>query len=326
MIELQDDQLVFRFPEVHRDAVLRMNFQRTLRIPDDNRHHPLPPGLGEFPLSHVDDYADRVPPSWAQHGGVLFPMHQAEAMWINFGGDYPMAVKVAAGKINALTGKHWRNRLAKRPQDYLVVPDQPWLDGFCVRKGMIRQFVAMPLGEGYTAEEQLTGAAEHGGLQIIAYPMKAEVYEQQQRANLRLDFSQPLVSAHMAQPEMGLAPGGLMRQEIYEDDYGFDVWDTSTWSRCFVHILNSVQYLAVCGAEPPCKPPTSAEYAAAGLPWFEYYGGDLEAIEGSTALAGLDSVAAKKWKEGQSCLDGNDPVEPENVKQLGRRLVKEGRF
>ncbi len=29
---------------------------------------------------------------------------------------------------------------------------------------MIRQFVAMPLGEGYTAEEQLTGEAQHGGL------------------------------------------------------------------------------------------------------------------------------------------------------------------
>ena len=99
-------------------------------------------------------------------------------MWVSFDADYPMAVKVAAGKINGLTGKRWRNELTKRPQDYLVVPGQPWLDGFCVRKGMVRQFVAMPLGEGYTAEEQLTGAAEHGGLQIIAYPMKAEVYEE----------------------------------------------------------------------------------------------------------------------------------------------------
>lgn len=31
---------------------------------------------------------------------------------------------------------------------YLVAPDQPWLDGFCVQKGLIRQFVAMPLGQG----------------------------------------------------------------------------------------------------------------------------------------------------------------------------------
>ena len=39
------------------------------------------------------------------------------------------------------------------------------LDGYCVGKGISRQFVAMPLGEGYTAKEQLSGAAEHGGLQ-----------------------------------------------------------------------------------------------------------------------------------------------------------------
>ena len=50
-------------------------------------------------------------------------------------------------------------RLDRAAQNYLVAPDQPWLDGFCVAKGLIRQFVAMPLGKGYTAEAQLTGAA-----------------------------------------------------------------------------------------------------------------------------------------------------------------------
>ena len=323
MIEIQNDQLVFRFPEVHEDAVLRLNFQRTLRIPDDNRAYPLPPGLGGFPLNHVDDYGDRAPGSWGQHGGVFLPMHQAEAMWISFDTRYPMAVKVAAGKINALTGKRWRNELTKRPQDYLVVPDQPWLDGFCVQKGMVRQFVAMPLGEGYSAEEQLTGAAEHGGLQIVAYPMKAEVYEKEQESRVDVCYAMAPVDASA---EMGIAPGGLMRQEVYEDYYGFDAWETSVRSRCFVHVLNSVQYLAVCGVEPPNRPPTAAEYTDAGLPWFEYYGGDLAALEGSKELAGLDSVAMKKWKTGESGLAGNDPVQPKHVRRLGRRLVREGEF
>ena len=40
MIELRDDEVVFRFPEVHADAVCRIGFQRTLRIPDDNRDYP----------------------------------------------------------------------------------------------------------------------------------------------------------------------------------------------------------------------------------------------------------------------------------------------
>lgn len=90
---------------------------------------------------------------------------------------YPCAGKIAAGKINAATGEDWRDDLSKTPQDYVVLPGRPWLDGFCVAKGQIRQFVAMPLGEGYTAEEQLTGKAEHGGVQIVVYPMKAKAYE-----------------------------------------------------------------------------------------------------------------------------------------------------
>ena len=118
MIELRDDQLVFRFPEVHSSAELSIDFQRTLRIPDDGTAHFLPPGLGQFPLHHVDDYRETTPAEWAAHGGVFFPMHQAEATWLSFDCDYPMAVKVGAGKINAVTGRQWRNKLAKL-QDYL---------------------------------------------------------------------------------------------------------------------------------------------------------------------------------------------------------------
>ena len=145
MIELFDDRLIFQFPEVHEDARLEVRFLRTLRIPDDNRAYPLPPGLGRFPLSHVDDHLEQLPGHWGRRGGVFLPMYQAEAMWLSFSGSYPMAVKVAAGKINALTGEAWANELSERPQDYLVVPGQPWLDGFCVEQGLIRQFVAMLL-------------------------------------------------------------------------------------------------------------------------------------------------------------------------------------
>ena len=324
MIELRNDQLVFRFPEVHKDAELRVDFQRTLRIPDDNRDYPLPPGLGRFPLEHVDDYADGAPQSWQRHGGVFLPMYQAEAMWISFEASYPMAVKVAAGKINALTGDEWKNEISRSPQDYLVVPDQPWLDGFCVRQGIVRQFVAMPLGEGYTAEEQLTDAAEHGGLQIVVYPVKAAVYDERRS---RIQVSHPNIDAAMlAPPQMGLAPGGLMRQEVYEDEYGFDAWDTSVRSRCFVHIVNSVQYVAVCGVEPPSRPPTATEYTSSGLPWFEYYGGDLTALGGPEKLAGLDSIATKMWKTGAGGLAENEPVQPRRVKKLSRHRVREWEY
>ena len=325
MIELKRDQLIFRFPEVHKDAECRISFQRTLRIPDDNRPYSLPPGLGEFPLNLVDDYGDSVPGAWNTRGGVFLPMYQAEAMWLNFSGSYPMAVKVAAGKINAVTGEGWENELSGEPQDYVVVPDQPWLDGFSVMKGMIRQFVAMPLGEGYTAEEQLTGEAEHGGLQIVVYPIKASYYEVEEEVDMPIAYA-PLRAFSEPVEEMGLAPGGLMHQEIYEDEYGFSAWETSVRSRCFVHILNSVQFFDVTGAKPPSKPPTAMEYTAAGLPWFDYYGGDLKALEGAQTLAGLDSVAAKKLKKGEGILADNEPVQPKVVKRLGKGKVREGEF
>jgi len=56
MIALEGSTLTFRFPEVHEDAVLRISFQRTLRVPDDGRIYPLPAGLGTFPLRHADDH------------------------------------------------------------------------------------------------------------------------------------------------------------------------------------------------------------------------------------------------------------------------------
>ena len=41
MIELKHDSLMFSFPEVHPEAKLTINFQRTLRIPDDGKDYPL---------------------------------------------------------------------------------------------------------------------------------------------------------------------------------------------------------------------------------------------------------------------------------------------
>lgn len=321
MIELQSSQLVFSFPDVHEDAVCRIGFQRTLRIPDDNRDYPLPAGLGRFPLAHVKHHADRLPNEWKAQGGVLLPMYQAEAMWIEFPDHcqhhYPCAVKIAAGKINAVSGTPWSEPLAKEDQDYVVTPGQPWLDGFSVGNGLIRQFVAMPLGAGYTAEEQLTGAAQCGGLQIIVYPMKRARYEVilQARAEALKRVSE--IEEVAFQRSMGLAPGGLMRQSISIDLEGVDAWDQEHPSRCCVHILNSAQWQAGTGRPAPETPVTAANYAKAGLPWFEYYADSGAALEGAKRLAQLDSVAAKGVKLGPRPLPGNEAIKPTRVIPLG---------
>lgn len=342
MIELNNDHLVFSFPEVHPDARLRIDFQRTLRIPDDGKDYFLPPGLGSFPLRHVDDYHGRVPCDWLEHGGVMLPMHQAEAMWLNFDSayipehetSYPFAVKIAAGKIDAVTGENWTNGLHGLPQDYMVVPEQPWLDGFCIEKGTIRQFVAMPLGEGYTAEEQISGKAEHGGLQIIVYPMKREVFERRfPKVGHRVDRMERISHCIMpmaADAEMGLAPGGRMRQEIYEDPYGYEDWDRKTKSRCFVHLANSIMWRAITGEAPPTVPPTSKQYTSAGLPWYDYYDADAVALEGSEILDDLRSVIQTGYEKGEYPLPENDSARPKRVirlrKGLTRNQVREGMF
>lgn len=335
MIELRGDALLFSFPGVHPEARVSVEFQRTLRIPDDDRSYPLPPGLGRFPLRHVDDHADRVPASWLRRGGVMLPMYQSEAMWLNFRSveGYPFAVKVATGKVSAVTGERWSDGLGGDPQDYLVVPTQPWLDGYVVEKGTIRQFVAMPLGAGYTAEEQLTGEAEHGGLQIEVYPMKRRVWERMQRSRPRTD---PWMVADLCEPmasyapEMGLAPGGRMRQEVYDDPHGLAAWDTTVSSRCFVHLTNSLAWRAITGREPPTVPFTAAEYARAGLPWFEYYAEDRRALEATEALRRLKGIARLGREKEDAPLPENEPVAPANVVKLREGLrsgqVREGVF
>ena len=73
--------------KVVRDQLMlgpvRVEFQRTLRIPEAGLH-PLPPGLGRFPLRRVEDYPDTAQAEWLARGGVMLPIYQREAMWLSF--------------------------------------------------------------------------------------------------------------------------------------------------------------------------------------------------------------------------------------------------
>jgi hypothetical protein len=207
MLELVNNTLVFRFPEVHPDAVLTVILHRTLRIPDDGKEYPLPPSLGSFPCVHIDDYKTRVPEKWVGRGGVMIPMYQSEALWFSLnpghcaerGVQYPFAIKCATGKVSAITGKEWSKKL--RADDYMVAPGQPWLDGYVVADGTIKQFVAAPLGLGVTAEGQITGKEEFGGLQLEVITMLREKFES--KFPMR-----PQPSGHRLMRSRGLSSGG----------------------------------------------------------------------------------------------------------------------
>lgn len=269
-------------------------FQRTLRIPDDGREYPLPPGLGHFPVLPVSHFADRVPDDWRRHGGVFIPMHQREALWIHFRVADPWArsaVKVGIGKVNAVTGEPWTDRLQPasdgRKQDYLVLPDQPWLDGINVDEGRIRQFVAVPLGSDYTVEGQVTGEETVGGIQLLVVPGKPMPVPQDSRGALLL----PRMAMLQEASAMGLGAGGLMTQHIYEDRHGFDTWQQARAARTFVHIANVELFREITGMAPPPSPISAQDYSQHGLPWFSLYDADQPAVGGSGPLSEVWSIA-----------------------------------
>jgi hypothetical protein len=93
----------------------------------------------------------------------------------------------------------------------------------------------------------------------------------------------------LAEPcaDMGLAPGGRMRQEIYEDPFKLSDWDMVQKNRSFAHLANSMVWRAITGDSPPTVPFTAEEYTRYGLPWFDYYSDNSTALEGSGKLKWL---------------------------------------
>ncbi len=81
-------------------------------------------------------------------------------MWIRFQSLDQYAIKVYVGGVNATSGepavenfatKLRRQKLVsegKTIQDYVVTPNQSWLDGIAVTPGQVRQFVAVGSGSG----------------------------------------------------------------------------------------------------------------------------------------------------------------------------------
>ena len=331
-VTLKHDDLVF-------GEGFSLNFQRTLRIPDDGKTYPLPPGLGTFPVCKVEDYKERVPETWAEHGGVFIPMYQREALWISFRPRYwkPNAVKIAIGKVNAVSGKTWHQELRSDEKDYLVCPPQPWLDGINAGEGTIRQFVAMPLGMGYTVEAQVTGEETFGGIQIMVYePKPGEFPDQPPRPDVAYRVSDgmlyaaaPAMARPLAGAEMGLAAGGKMKQKIYPDPHGIDTWDAENHGRIYVHIVNSLMYRELTGKEPPPTPVTAKTYAQYGLPWFDLYDDKLEDISASDVLKNIKSVKEKDQEKGFTPQQDDEPVDVPEDKVIKYKMdpdegVKDG--
>lgn len=315
MLNVTIDKEMIRIGE--RFAV---TFQRTLRIPDDGRAYPLPPGLGRFPVLKVEDYLDLLPPLWREHGGAFIPMYQREALWLGFHAApwKPNAVKIAAGRVNAISGEPDSNALHADRQDYIVCPEQPWLDGVHTGHGLIRQFVAMPLGLGYTIEASMTGAETFGGIQITVYEPKPGRFPE--KPPVRPDTG-PIRSA-MPKPggiaSMGLGAGGEMKQKIYPDPYGIETWDQDNYGRIFIHIINSAEFFAITGFDPPPTPIDAKTYTEYGLPWFDLYDETKGDVPPSERLARAKTISDRDAERGEEVQTGASfNVSGSQIKILG---------
>jgi hypothetical protein len=97
-------------------------------------------------------------------------------MWIKFTSTRPYAVQIYLGAVNAVSGKTLADlrRQGAQPsatvQDYVVVPDQKWIDGIATEAGTVRQFVATLTGSGHSVEMQVTGREEYAGLLFSVKP------------------------------------------------------------------------------------------------------------------------------------------------------------
>lgn len=270
---------------------LEISLRRTLRVPADGRAYPLPPDLGAFELFAVRRSAKKLPAEMARRGGAFLCLRAGEALWIRFEGRFwrPLAVQVGAGGVNAVTGGPFPAKLSATPQNYVVAPLQPWLDGFKTGAGVVRQFVGGRTGRGATVEEQLGGGEPLGGLRFRAFEAKpGKLPAREPRDAYRFAVSEG--------PPLGLGAGGAVEQGVYPDPYGVRIWDAANYGEAEVHFLGPAEFERVTGRPAPPKVVDAATYTKHGLPWFQFYE-DRGALEATEAMRGLKPAPAEAGVE-----------------------------
>ncbi|AYV84455.1 MAG: hypothetical protein Hyperionvirus26_10 [Hyperionvirus sp.] len=187
-----------------------IQLKRTLRVPDNGKTYPLPPDLGTLEL-----YKNGL-------NEFFVPMYQREALWMNFSAsaNSNVAIKIGIGSVNAVSGEPWEadvGVLKQDPQNYVVCPGQPWLDGIKdgagkmeadgtgVFKHTVRQFVAMPLSSKSLIEAQLK---EAGIVDKVEGGLKFEVFRPYRKDYKIFSITKKIfLNVEKSPKEAGLAAG-----------------------------------------------------------------------------------------------------------------------
>lgn len=126
---------------------------------------------------------------------------------------------------------------------------------------------------------------------------------------------------------MGLAPGGMIKQIIHEDEYGLEVWEQETYSRCYTHLVNSERFQGITDKAAPTQPVTPEQYKDAGIPWFDLYKEKPNALAGSGVLHKLASYGKATFDKTGKPLPNNQSIPiADTVSLNGEQQVRDREF
>jgi hypothetical protein len=211
-----------------------VSFQRT-RLVDAGPGTP-PQSYGAVPVAATHEPSD---------GDVAIGLRMDEGLWLAFEPlDAPVALRVAAGNVDAVTGRAWSESMSATPQNYVVVPPQTALDGVQVGSDHARPFSAL-------RRECADGACVT--LRLIAIPHVPTLPPTTARA---VEPVQPLRSAGRETGDDASHGGGVVPQTIVRDPHGLAVWDVSRAASARVAILTPEVFTKLTGAEslPAIRP------------------------------------------------------------------------
>ncbi|KAJ8587983.1 hypothetical protein M405DRAFT_277481 [Rhizopogon salebrosus TDB-379] len=315
---------------------LTISFQRTIRVPEAKLNN-LPPGFGNFPLYNVAEFARVLPEDMVEKGGLFLPAFEREAMWLRFTSDKQFAIRIYVGGVNGITGEPMIPNMAsllkrqngvEKKQDYIIVPEQPWLDGIATSSGKVKQFVAIPYGSGYSIEHQITGSETTGGMQFEVIPAyqtsvrfdDRDIYHTPRELGLSLGSEMTMIHLHEESdlyddarggaitfglggifgtlfrgstkrtPMMSIGAGGTIKQTIIEDRNDPRIWDVQRAKIFNVQVLSAARFEDITNMVAPPPPVDIKSYAAAGYPFFDIFNEALTSIHGSAAFKKVKTV------------------------------------
>jgi len=195
MFDLDRNELVFSFPDVHACAIMRIHFRGADLC--DERHLPLSFINGRFVLAYPGRTVVHLRPDLFQENRPL-------------SSRYPFAIVMFVNGLNILTGEV-SDEMVRSPQNYLVSPPQGAVDGYFFA-GEVHPFRAM------------NNCHPNGTrLEIRVFPMRKQAFNGFVPEKIKIkcgDEFGPVIRG------MTLSHGGDRQCEpLYEDLLSLGDWD-----------------------------------------------------------------------------------------------------